>query len=344
MIPAAYITQWSSVAPWATRTQVEQDADASGDSRASTRGRSRAGAWSPGRSACHAEALASPPRQRRLSARRRVRANARGILRAMTADVLDDDDLYDAASAEQLWRLLVTRPSLGELAPSVAVELFTTHHGNEAPGAVDTALLLCTDRRWRRTSAAVLAGILAVRALGENELDELAQRLLWSDRVIYTHPTGWFGSTFLEFEIGEGRPGQGLGPRKVHIDPTIAMSTPRHVWPPLRKWAASRVLVSRLAEPDSLIEHARTLPARDGAAVITGVVEAADHLPPQQANAVVAIALGWGHKSPRKAALERLCSWGETERAREAAATDRDASLRGWGANLGHDAQAGLFD
>jgi len=86
------------------------------------------------------------------------------------------------------------------------------------------------------------------------------------------------------------------------------------------------------------------LPARDGAAVITGVVDAADHLPRQRAHAVVEIALGWGHKSPRKAALERLCSWGETERARAVAATDRDASLRRWGANLGPDAQAGLFD
>src|SRR5664279_466623 len=262
----------------------------------------------------------------------------------MKADDLDDDDLCDAASAEQLWRLLVIRPSVGELAPSVAVELFTTHHGNGTPGAVDTALLLCTDWRWQRTSAAVLAGILAVRSLGNNELDELAQRLLWPDRVIYTHPTGWFGSTFLEFEIGEGRPGQRLRPRKVHIDPTIPMGTPRTVWPPLRKWAASRVLVSRLAEPDALIAHARTLPACDGAAVITGEVDAADHLPRQQAHAVVEIALGWGHKSPRKAALERLCSWGETERARAAAATHRDASLRRWGADLESDAQAMLFD
>jgi len=57
------------------------------------------------------------------------------------------DDLYDAASAEQLWRLLVTRPGRGEPAPSVAVELFTLHHGSGTPGAVDTALLLCTD--WR---------------------------------------------------------------------------------------------------------------------------------------------------------------------------------------------------
>jgi len=29
----------------------------------------------------------------------------------------------------------------------VAVELFTIHHGSGTPGAIDTALLLCTD--WR---------------------------------------------------------------------------------------------------------------------------------------------------------------------------------------------------
>lgn len=180
-----------------------------------------------------------------------------------------------------------------------------------------------------------------MEALGDDEQDELAQRLLWPDRVNYTHPTGWLGTTFVEVELGDGRSGREFRTRQVHIDPTIPMDTPRNVWPP---WAASRVLVSRLAEPDALIEHARRLPAHDGAAVITGAVDAADHLPPQQARAVVDIAIGWGHKSPRKAALERLCSWGETERAHAAAATDPDASLRRWGANLGHDAQAGIFD
>ena len=183
-----------------------------------------------------------------------------------------------------------------------------------------------------------------MEALGDDEQDELAQRLLWPDRVNYTHPTGWLGTTFVEVELGDGRSGREFRTRQVHIDPTIPMDTPRNVWPPLRRWAASRVLVSRLAEPDALIEHARRLPAHDGAAVITGAVDAADHLPPQQARAVVDIAIGWGHKSPRKAALERLCSWGETERAHAAAATDPDASLRRWGANLGHDAQAGIFD
>ena len=210
------------------------------------------------------------------------------------------DELYDADSAEQLWRVLVTRPSRGELAPSVAVELFTIHHGNGAPGAVDTALLVCTDWRWRRTSAKVLAGILTMKALGADGQDELAQRLLWPDRVHYTHPTGWLGTTFVEIELRDGRPGREFRTRQVHIDPTIPMETARNVWPPLRRWAASRVLVSRLAQPDALIDHARALPAHDGTAVITGAVDAAEHLPAQQAHAVVDIALGWGHKSPAR--------------------------------------------
>jgi hypothetical protein len=87
----------------------------------------------------------------------------------------------------------------------VAVELFTIHHGDSPPGAVDTALLLCTDWRWRRTSATVLAGILAVEALGDDEQDALAQRLLWPDRVRYIHPTGWLGTTFVEIELGDAR-------------------------------------------------------------------------------------------------------------------------------------------
>jgi hypothetical protein len=232
------------------------------------------------------------------------------------------EDLYAAVSAEQLWRLLVTRPGGSELEPSVAVELFTIHHGTGGPGAVDSALLLCTDRRWRRTSATVLAGILAVAALGDGEQDALAQRLLWPDRASYTHPTGWFGSTFVEIELGSDRRlGRGYRTRRVAVDPTIPMDAPRTVRPPLRRWAATRVLVSGLAEPATLIRHARALPSRDGAAVMTGAVDAADRLSPEQAHAVVDVALGWAHRSPRKAALdEQLCSWGETERARASAA------------------------
>jgi hypothetical protein len=251
--------------------------------------------------------------------------------------VTDDRDEVDefraAGDAEQLRRLLVTRPGGRELPASVAVEAFAAHHGDgKGADPVDTALLLCTDWRWQRFSARVLAGILAADAMDAAEVDELAQRLLWPDRVIYMHPTGWFGSTFIETDITDRRRRQAK--RTVYVDPNTPMESPRSVWPPLRRWSAARVLSSHLAEPQAVIDRARSLPRADAAAVMTGAVDAVDCLSVATARVVVDVALGWRHKSARKVALERLSACGETERAYALAARDPDASLRRWATKL----------
>lgn len=75
-------------------------------------------------------------------------------------------------------------------------------------------------------------------------------------------------------------------------------------------------------------------------------VHAAGELNPEQARRVVDAALRWGQKAPRKAALERLIAWGETDRAQALAADDPDASIRAWGRKLHADVatQSSLFD
>jgi hypothetical protein len=98
-------------------------------------------------------------------------------------------DVADAPDAQQLWRLLVTVTSGRELAPSVAIDTFRRLHDAGQPEPVDSALLLCTDRRWRRTSARVLAGILATGILDDEQQDRLAEELLWPDKVSYVHPS-----------------------------------------------------------------------------------------------------------------------------------------------------------
>ena len=70
-------------------------------------------------------------------------------------------DVADVPDAQQLWQLLVTATGGREQAPSVAIDTFRRLHDAGQPEPVDSALLLCTDWRWRRTSARVLTGILA---------------------------------------------------------------------------------------------------------------------------------------------------------------------------------------
>lgn len=210
-------------------------------------------------------------------------------------------DVADAPDAQQLWRLLVTVPHGRELAPTVAVDTFRRLHDAGQPEPVDSALLLCTDWRWQRTSARVLAGIVATGILDNAEQDRLAEELLWSDRVRYVHPLGWIGSTFIEFDLDAPQE-----QRTVRADPSTPVTAERHVWPPLRSWAAERVLVRNQAAPADVLARARALPARDGAAVVTGAVHAADELDPGQA--------AWSWTSPcggatRRHARRRWSGW-----------------------------------
>jgi hypothetical protein len=55
-------------------------------------------------------------------------------------------ELWAATSVEKLHRLLMTRQVGGRSGQhQEAVELFGHHHGDDPGGAVDTAVLLCTD-------------------------------------------------------------------------------------------------------------------------------------------------------------------------------------------------------
>jgi len=255
-------------------------------------------------------------------------------------------DVADVTDAQELWRLLVTVPGGREVAPTVAIDTFRRLHDAGQPDQVDSALLLCTDWRWRRTSARVLAGIVGTGILDDADQDRLAEELLWSDKVRYAHPLGWIGSTFIEFELDAPRQRRPPRPRTVQVDPSTPVTTERPVWPPSRSWAAKRVLVRNRAAPADVLDRARALPARDGAAVVTGAVHAADDLIPEQARTVVDVALRWGQKAPRKAALEWLIAWGEADRAQALAADDPDASIRAWGRKLHTNvaAQSALFD
>jgi hypothetical protein len=95
-----------------------------------------------------------------------------------------------------------------------------------------------------------------------------------------------------------------------------------------------------------VLQHARTLPARDAAAVATGTVRVVDDLDPHEVHSVLRAALTWGHKAPRKAALERLLGHGETDLASTLAQNDPDASIRQWAREQLNDtnAQASLFE
>jgi hypothetical protein len=250
-------------------------------------------------------------------------------------------EIADITDALSLWRRLVSGAIGGAAQPDVAVDAFRRVHCGGEAGAFDSALLLCTDWRWRTVSAKVIAGMVDSGILDDDDQDRLADTLLWHEQVHYRHPIWWIGTTFVEFDLDSAGPG-----RTIRVNPNTPTTAHRSVWPPLRAWAAGRVLARRRASVRDVLEHARSLPARDAAAVVTGAVRAADDLDEDQARTVLNAALAWGHKAPRKAALERLLGGGEDELVQTLASNDPDASIRRWASEqLGDIAtQGSLFD
>lgn len=251
-------------------------------------------------------------------------------------------EISDIADALSLWRRLVSEAVGRPLQPTVAVDAFRRLHRGGEPGAFDSALLLCTDWRWHRVSAKVISAIADTGILDDGDQDRLADTLLWQQQVRYRHPVWWIGTTFVEYDLDSPGPG-----RTVRVDPNTPTTAHRHVWPPLRTWAAGRVLGRHRATAGDVLEHARSLPARDAAAVVTGAVRVADDLDEDQARAVLDAALAWGHKTPRKAALERLLDGGEDDLAQTLAGNDPDASIRRWATehlSNNNATQGSLFD
>jgi hypothetical protein len=249
--------------------------------------------------------------------------------------------IADITDALSLWRRLVSGSIGRPLPPAVAVNAFRRLHGGGEPGAFDSALLLCTDWRWRRVSAKVISGVVDSGVLDDGDQDRLADALLWQQQVHYRHPFWWLGTTLVEYDLDSRGPG-----RTVRVDPNTPTTAHRSVWPPLRTWAAGHVLGRHRASAGEVLEHARSLPAHDAAAVVAGAVRAADDLDEDQALTVLAAALASGHKAPRKAALERLLVGGEDDLVQTLAGNDPDASIRRWASEQLGDktTQGSLFD
>ena len=97
-------------------------------------------------------------------------------------------EISEITDALSLWRRLVSGAVGRPLAPAVAVEAFQRLHCGGEPGAFDSALLLCTDWRWHRVSAKVIAGIVDSGILDDDDQDRLADAGLGQTRLALRSP------------------------------------------------------------------------------------------------------------------------------------------------------------
>jgi len=239
----------------------------------------------------------------------------------------DPVGLWTASDPEELWRTLVRYSDRSTTEHWPAVQLFRRHHDDGAPGALTTASLLCTDHRWDRCTARLIAGIVETSLLGEDDLDELAARFLWSDGFRFEYPVSWIGTEWVS--IGVTRGGGGVSGRVVHLDPNTPVPAERFIQPPLRRWSARRVLRADPSSFEAIRDRAAELGPRHGGAVISGMLDALEVLSRGVARRAIDLGLGWPHGSVRLLALDRLDAVDPIGAARRAAA-DPDAKVRNW--------------
>lgn len=236
-------------------------------------------------------------------------------------------ELWTAENAEALWKALTLRQRLSGAHPFEAVGLFRRHHENGEDGAVTTALLLCTASRWGRETARLIAGLVDTAILGDADLDELASTFLWSDRFRFEYPARWLGSEWISIDL-EGPEGPVSIPIG-RVDPDSTVPSERDIAPPLRRWAATRLLRSDPRTLNRLRTQAADLGPIDGGAIASGVLDAVDVLDASGARMAIELGLGWPRGSVRLLALDVLAAI-DPEGASRQAATDPDRKVRAW--------------
>lgn len=243
-------------------------------------------------------------------------------------DPLDDFvELWTAENAEALWKALTLRQSLSGAHPFEALGLFRRHHENGEDGAVTTALLLCTASRWGRDTARLIVGLVDTAILGDADLDELASAFLWSDRLRFEYPARWIGTEWISIDL-EGPEGPVSIPIG-RVDPDSTVPSERDIAPPLRRWAAARVLRTDPRTLDKLRARAAELGPIDGGAIVSGLLGAVEVLDASKAQRAIELGLGWPRGSVRLLALDVLAAI-DPEDASRRAAIDPDRKVRAW--------------
>ena len=120
-------------------------------------------------------------------------------------------------------------------------------------------MLLCTEPRWHRCTAKLIADVCASDILDDDALDALADRLLWPDRPAVRRPLSWLGLEWLSIDVASGE----IVSRGVDHDRLVDhQRSPAE--PPLLPWAAGHLLRRKRTTLDQLRNRAASLASRGG--------------------------------------------------------------------------------
>jgi hypothetical protein len=213
--------------------------------------------------------------------------------------------LHTAADAGELHRRLLCFGSGGGNKADAFEPwcLFHHVHAEEPDGAVVTALLLLTDGRWRNATGRLVRQIEESGIVPDDQLDLLAQTFLAAGpQVFWEAPGDWFTGPAIVLDpdvpgavevIEDDEPGD-------PEDGPVAFA--REVRPPLRRWAAGRAVRSDPSCWGAVVQRARQVDPRGGAAIVHGLVDSIDLLTPAARDLVLDLAENWPQRRVREAA------------------------------------------
>jgi hypothetical protein len=241
----------------------------------------------------------------------------------------DGDELFDELlaleDAEELCRRLLATPWAWGFGRSTryqeAVELLAGVSGTSELAPAFVAFMVCTCRRWDRVTARLIGAVEQSGLLDDRDLDDLADSLLSHEHVI-SYPLAWVAPDEIAIADETGH---------VHTvsDDTLEHHRP-NVEPPLRRWAARRVLAADPSRIGQLLDAAKQFEPRHRDAVIHGLLDAAAALDQRHQRTLLTRGLAGGQSGVRLAALALLCELDGPDAARRRARDDPNATVRKW--------------
>jgi hypothetical protein len=234
----------------------------------------------------------------------------------------DSARISGAATPDALWRYLAGNVHLRALPNTFeAVCAFRRLHKDRPAHALRTAQLICTDLRWRRVTAPLIVDIEQSGILDERALDQLADGFLWDDTLAWPVPEQWLRDGTVRVRRGSHKPGR------------TAVVIDRMVPPPLRRWAAARVVTREPRRAADVLVRIDGTDAGAGDATMAGLLDAAISLPQEARVALTELGCAWPNGTVRLRALKLLAE-ADREAALRGAAADASATVRAWGQKL----------
>jgi hypothetical protein len=238
-------------------------------------------------------------------------------------------DLWSAETPGDLHRVLVLYPPIRRSADAFEpFQLLAKHHETEPGSSIVTAVLLLTDRRWSKGVGQLVRRIEQADILQPAELDLLAETFAASDGAVYWEvPEDWFGEGGVVIDLDPGGPPLPGDAGELPDGPAVAR---REVFPPLRRWASSRLTHRDPTGWAGLLARGRDLGGRGGAALMSGLLDAIDSLPVAAQDLMVEAAIDWPDQGVRLHAFGLLAERHGPQVAHDRAIDDPSARVRSW--------------